>query len=173
MSKNIEIKARFDDLEEGRRKAQAIGARFFGKDHQVDAYFNVERGRLKLRASSLSGNFLIPYFRPDKYTAREADYLLLPVKDSASARDLLSRMFGIWLVVEKEREIYFWKNVRIHLDRVKGLGNFLEFEAVVDDEHTIETCQEQVQWLLKHFEIDRSNLIGESYSDLLQKQAEK
>ncbi|MHB2150140.1 class IV adenylate cyclase [Calditrichota bacterium LG25] len=173
MSQNIEIKAHFADLEKGRLKAEALGARFAGNDHQIDTYFKVERGRLKLRQSALSGNFLIPYLRPDDHSAKKSDYLLLPVENAQSARNLLAQMFGIRLIVEKERTIYLWENVRIHLDCVKGLGNFLEFEAVVDDEHSIETCQEQVQWLFKHFEIDRADLIGESYSDLLQKQAEK
>ena len=33
-------------------------------------------------------------------------------------------------VVDKRREIYFAGNVKIHLDRVRGLGRFVEVEAI-------------------------------------------
>ena len=32
--------------------------------------------------------------------------------------------------VEKERTLYLWENVRIHLDRVAGLHQLLEIEAL-------------------------------------------
>ena len=46
----------------------------------------------------------------------------------------LRAAMGIVNVVRKRREIYLWQNVRIHLDDVEGLGQFLEFEAVLSPE---------------------------------------
>ncbi len=167
MSKNVEIKARFNELDRGHLKARSLGAQFVGKDQQIDTYFNVPRGRLKLRQSSLSGNFLIPYLRPDALGAKNSQYVLLPVEDVAATKTLLGQMFGLRLIVEKERHIYLWENVRIHLDEVKNLGRFLEFEAVVDAAHSAETCKEQVAFLLKHFDIPETNLIAQSYADMM------
>jgi len=167
MSQNIEIKAVYPDLKKGQHKARALAAQFIGTDHQIDTYFNVPRGRLKLRESALSGNQLIPYLRPDEQTAKKSQYVLLPVQDPSAVKELLTRMFGIRLIVEKERHIYLWQNVRIHLDQVKNLGTFLEFEAVIDEEHAAEICREQVRFLLTHFEIPETNLLARSYADLL------
>ncbi len=167
MSQNIEIKAHYPDLNLGQQKAETLQARLQGTDHQVDTYFQVPNGRLKLRESSMSGSMLIPYLRNNQTSAKDSDYVLLPVNDVASTKAILKEMFGIRLIVEKERQIYLWQNVRIHLDKVKQLGNFLEFEAVVDAQHPADVCREQVAFLLQHFEIPETNLIAESYADLL------
>ncbi len=171
MSQNIEIKAYYPDLNAGQQKAKTLQANLLGTDHQVDTYFNVPEGRLKLRESSLSGNMLIPYLRGDQTAAKDSDYILLPVSDVKTTKRLLEKMLGTRLVVEKVRTIFLWQDVRIHLDRVKQLGNFLEFEAMVDEQHPAEVCREQVAFLLKHFEISETNLIAESYADLLERQS--
>ena len=46
---NVEIKARCSDLDRVRDRLIALGARVVGTDHQIDTYFQVPRGRLKLR----------------------------------------------------------------------------------------------------------------------------
>ncbi len=168
MSQNIEIKASYNDLEKGRHKARALSAELMGTDHQLDTYFNVPQGRLKLRESSLAGCYLIPYLRPDEEGTKKSHYVLLPVEDATTTKELLRRMFGVRLIVEKERHIYLWQNVRIHLDRVAGLGNFLEFEAMVDQSHDQTLCRQQIQFLLKHFNIPETHLIAESYVDLIE-----
>ena len=35
------------------------------------------------------------------------------------------------MVVEKKRRLFLYKNSRIHLDEVRGLGTFIEFEVLV------------------------------------------
>jgi len=46
---NIEIKARCDDLAAVRSVLVHHDADFVGEDHQIDTYFDVGKGRLKLR----------------------------------------------------------------------------------------------------------------------------
>jgi adenylate cyclase class 2 len=70
-------------------------------------------------------------------------------------------------VVEKQREIYLHHNVRIHLDRVAGLGDFLEFEAVMGPDDTPSGAQAMLDRLTRHFQIAESDLVSASYSDLL------
>ncbi|NOX87926.1 MAG: class IV adenylate cyclase [Calditrichaeota bacterium] len=171
MSTNIEIKARFNDLTAARRKVEQLRARFVGTDHQIDTFFKTPNGRLKLRESSLNGNFLIPYLRSDKQKAKQSAYVLLPVEDVKATKTLLSQMFGIRLIVEKTRELFLFDNVRIHLDRVKNLGNFLEFEAVVDARHSSEQCRRSIDYLTDYFEISERDLVAGAYADLLMAKA--
>ena len=98
----------------------------------MDTYFRTRAGRLKLRESSLSGGELIPYLRPDAGGARRSDYRVIPVDDPPGVKALLTELLGVHRVVVKQREIFLAGNVRIHLDRVEGLGTFLELEAVFD-----------------------------------------
>jgi adenylate cyclase, class 2 len=58
----VEIKARCSDPEKIRTILRARGARFAGLDHQVDTYFRVSAGRLKLREGKIE-NALIFYCR--------------------------------------------------------------------------------------------------------------
>ena len=148
MQFNIELKARGDDLDLFEKRAIALPAQLDGRDQQTDTFYMVPRGRLKLRESILYGNFLIPYLRPDQEGPKKSDYSLLNVDSPVQTKRILAQMFGIELVVKKQRTIYLYQNVRIHIDRVEGLWNFIDFEAVLDDEHLIETNQEK----LKHWQ---------------------
>jgi predicted adenylyl cyclase CyaB len=69
-------------------------------------------------------------------------------------------------VVDKRREIYFVKNVKIHLDRVRRLGKFLEVEAIsrTGDANRIQSQARQFQ---KLFGITTEDMVAESYSDLI------
>ncbi|RLD10633.1 adenylate cyclase [candidate division KSB1 bacterium] len=170
MSKNIEIKARYPDLQKAEQLAQQLGAAFLGTDRQVDTFFHVPKGRLKLRESSLNGTMLIPYLRPDRAQAKDSRYVLLPVQDASATKALLDEMFGRWLVVEKTRRIYLYRNVRIHLDQVKGLGNFMEFEAVVDEANDDAVSRQRLEMLKIHFGLRAQDLVPNAYADLLTKE---
>jgi len=165
---NLEIKARCADLAEARRRAAAIATEHLGVDHQVDTYFNTSQGRLKLRESSLSGGQLVPYLRPDQEGPKRSDYRVIPVEEPAGLKRLLSEILGIHRIVDKQREIFLFENVRIHLDRVKGLGTFLELEAVFDGSPVAEAEQQRkVDWLMKELQIAPGELLATSYEALV------
>jgi adenylate cyclase class 2 len=127
---NVEIKARCADPARVRRALAARKAEFRGTDHQVDTYFNVPRGRLKLREGTIE-NCLVFYEREDRKGLRTCKVRLVPT-DAASApalKALLGAALGVRSIVDKRREIYFIGNVKFHIDRVKGLGTFVEIEA--------------------------------------------
>ena len=167
MGTNIEIKAQCDDLEIFRSRLLQLPVILEGEDFQVDTFFNVPNGRLKLRESTLYGNILIPYTRPDKKGPRQSDYELVPVSDPQKLKKVLGNILGIKGQVRKKRQIYFYENVRIHLDVVEKLGNFIEFEAVVDDEKTINENHNKVNWLVDYFNITNKQLVKVAYLDLL------
>jgi len=166
---NIELKAQYRDLEKARRIAMSLGARLLWKDHQEDTYFVTQQGKLKLRESGLNGSELLPYIKADQSGTKRSDYAKIPVADAALVKSLLTELLGKKLSVKKTREVFLIENVRVHLDEVVGLGNFLEFEAVYEDD-TPEAAQREIgklQELKKTFEISEADLLDGSYPDLL------
>ena len=100
--------------------------------NQTDWYFCVPRGRLKLRQiGGARGGEVIAYLRPDRASARTSEFQRLVTSDAAGTRRLLGRMLGPRARVRKRREVWLYRNARIHLDRVDRLGQFVEIEVVV------------------------------------------
>lgn len=165
---NIEIKARSADPERVRTVLRERKARFAGLDHQVDTYFRVAEGRLKLREGNIE-NALIYYRRPNQSGPKTSDVLLYA--SSPGLKDVLVAALGVLVKVEKRREIYYLANVKIHIDQVEGLGGFLEIEAAGDEDADRGALQEQCKDLMEAFGIRGVELVSESYSDLLLKVA--
>lgn len=165
---NIEIKARCGDLDAARRISRELATRYVGVDRQIDTYFVTRSGRLKLRESSLSGGQLIPYLRPDQAGPKRSDYQVIPVPLPAQLKALLSELLGVHRVVEKQREIFLVDNVRIHLDRVHGLGDFLELEAVFDASAAAEAEERaKVDRLMQALGVAAGDLLETSYEGLV------
>lgn len=168
MPVNLELKARCADLAAARERAKAVATAWLGVDEQVDTYFRTSQGRLKLRESSLSGGQLVPYIRADAAAARRSDYVVIPVPEPARTRELLVSLLGVHRVVRKTREIALFENVRIHLDRVQGLGEFVELEAVWDGSPAGEAEQaRKVAFLREALGIADADLVAGSYESLL------
>lgn len=164
---NIEIKARYAELDHARKIAREINAEPQGVYEQVDTYFFVKRGRLKLREISSQQTQLIFYYRPDEVGPKTSDYHIYPVERSEHLKRMLQSALGVWQVVEKQREVYWYDEVRIHLDQVTNLGSFVEFEGVLADSAKQTSVTGKVEFLISRFEIEKSDLIAASYSDLL------
>ena len=169
---NIEIKARSKDHGPVRQILESKQAEFKGLDHQIDTYFNVNSGRLKLREGNIE-NFLIHYDRENKPGPKQSSIILYKSDPQSSLKELLTKALGVLTVVDKQREIYFIDNVKFHLDTVKNLGTFVEIEAIdKTGEIGREKLLEQCQAYLDLFGIEAPDLISVSYSDLLLEQKE-
>lgn len=169
---NIEIKALCADLPAARQRAEALATSWVGVERQVDTYFRTRRGRLKLRESSRAGGQLIPYLRPDRRGPKRSDYQVVPVPEPAETRRLLGELLGVHKVVRKEREIALVGDVRIHLDRVEGLGTFLELEAVFDASPEAEAeARKTVDRLMEQLGIGAEDLIDTSYEAMVEEKA--
>src|SRR5206468_6685546 len=123
--RNVELKATDPDPERSLKVVQGLGADDRGVLHQRDTYFRVPSGRLKLREEEPGGASLVQYDRVDDASARESRYRVVPVDDASGLCAALESSLGVLAVVEKERHLLLWQNVRIHLDRVRDLGDFL------------------------------------------------
>jgi adenylate cyclase class 2 len=169
---NVEIKALCNDHGRIRRILLKKQANFIGKDQQVDTYFLARCGRLKLREGTIEQN-LIWYQRPDQAGPRTSRCILHRTERDTPLKDMLERAMGVLVVVDKEREIYFMDNVKIHLDRVKGLGTFLEIEAQSEaGELAEEILHRQCRQLMDELGVRTGDLVSDSYSDLLMRKNE-
>ncbi|HEX3657478.1 MAG TPA: class IV adenylate cyclase [Pirellulales bacterium] len=167
-AQNIELKARLGSLAAARQVAAQVATEHLGVQRQVDTYFVSRHGRLKLREIDGGQAQLVWYERPDQPSAKLSNYVLVPVDSPALLKAALAGACGMRVVVDKRREIFLADNVRIHLDQVVGLGDFLEFEAVLGPGITPLDGQRQVDALAQRFGITGEMLIHASYADLLE-----
>jgi predicted adenylyl cyclase CyaB len=163
----VELKARYEDL--GKARALLSGAEHVATVKQVDTYFALGERRLKLRsvAGSKEGQ-LVYYERPDVGGVKESVVLLSTVPDAAAVREILTRVFPVKAEVRKTREIYRFQGVQVHLDAVKGLGKFLEFEKVLAAESERDEGHKHLEALQRYFQIPDEDLMASSYSDFLE-----
>lgn len=164
---NIEMKARVLDVNKIRYILAQKNAKFQGTDHQVDTYFKSPTGRLKFREGNIENN-LIYYEREDKPGIKESNVILSKTTQDKAIKQILEKVLGVLVVVDKTREIYWIDNVKFHIDNVVGLGSFVEIEAIDKDLNIgKEKLNEQCSFYLNLFEIPQEDMISCSYSDLL------
>lgn len=164
---NVEIKARCAHPEDIKELLDKQQADFKGVDRQVDTYFKVSKGRLKLREGNIE-NSLIHYYRPDQAGPKQSDVTLFKNRPNSDLKDILLAALEEMVVVRKSRSIYFIDNVKFHVDEVDELGSFVEIEAIDSDGKIgIDTLHQQCQTYLNLFHIKEADLIEVSYSDML------
>ena len=169
----VEIKARCTQAQHVRDYLRSHDADVRGIDHQTDTYFRVPRGRLKLREGRIE-NALIYYERADQESAKQSNVLLTETQPDSALKAQLTQALGVLVVVKKQREIAFIDNVKFHIDRVEGLGHFVEIEAI-DRAGALNTEQllAQCQSFQAELGIQPHDLVAGSYSDLLLAQAKR
>ena len=166
---NIEIKLICGDFDRVRKILQDSGADFRGVDDQEDTYFEVPKGRLKIREATLPfEDGLIHYQRRNVSGPKYAEITVFQTTDTEGLKQILSNSLNTLVVVRKRRELFTLDNVKFHLDIVEGLGTYLEIEA--QDTHGLlgkEALRRQCRYYMTLLEVDEKDLIAESYSDLL------
>ncbi|MGH7179088.1 MAG: class IV adenylate cyclase [Tepidisphaeraceae bacterium] len=164
---NLELKARCSNPSAVREALGALGASPSGAFSQIDTYFRVPRGRLKLRECDSAPAVLIYYERADDSRIRPSVYWLTQIPEPDALLGTLATALGTIAVVRKRRELWMWHNVRIHIDKVEDLGDFLEFEAVLSVDEPAEVSRPRVERLIATLGVTEDQRINRSYSDLL------
>lgn len=135
MPENLEIKAYLPDIQAVPQACQRIGAELTRSFNQRDTYFQVARGRLKLRESEGHLPALIAYNRLNSPTLRSSDFEILSLPSQAEGdrlKAMLSETVGQRGAVIKFRRVYEKEAALINIDTVEGLGNFVEIEVDVE-----------------------------------------
>ena len=164
---SIEIKARCADPARIRKILKSRRADFKGLDHQIDTYFKVPAGRLKIREGNIE-NALIYYKRTNQKGSKRCDAVLHECTDTHPIKKIFEKTCSILAIVDKRREIYFIGNVKFHIDCVKGLGSFIEIEAQ-DRAGRLGSAKikKQCATYQKLLGIKPQDLLADSYSDQL------
>ncbi len=166
--KMLELKARVDDQEIFRRKLTSLKAQYMGMFRQDDVYFEVPKGRLKLREIKGKQTELIYYEREDVANPKLDAVCILKIQEPASLKTLIKRLLKTRATVKKTREIYQYQGTLIHLDVVENLGTFIEFERKTSsDAQTISRNRQVLKNLIEKLEIKSKNLEKLSYGDLV------
>lgn len=181
MIHNIDTKAKIKNLQEKEQLVKEIGE-FQYEETQVDTYFKVKKGKLKIRESPHEAS-LILYDRPTK-KIRETNILIfgatfnpasaksLTTGEITNLKNILMKVLDVKVIITKKRKIYFTKSLsipgelRIHIDNVNDLGKFIEFEIQTTEK---KEGKKLIRNLLERCKISEDALIEDSYSDLLKK----
>jgi len=134
---------------------------------QKDVFFATRQGRLKLRTFADGSGELIRYDRVDRTGPTESSYDLAGVADCATLETVLARALGVRGVVRKQRRLFMVGRTRIHLDRVEGLGEFVELEVVLEPSEPRERGVEITTELMRMLGIEPEDLVDGAYVDLL------
>jgi adenylate cyclase class IV len=145
------------------------GAEDHGVLLQRDTYFHAVQGRLKLREARGAVAELISYRRADRDGPKVSNYRVVPVMDPVATADALADALGVRVVVEKARRLIVWRDVRIHLDSVAGLGEFVELEAVSDAPGGLVAEEAKIAELRAALAITDDLLVARGYADLLER----
>jgi predicted adenylyl cyclase CyaB len=169
MARNVEIKARIASVEAMVGKVADLADGEPREIRQDDTFFHCPYGRLKLRVFSDGEGQLIFYQRSDGKGPKESAYEIYPTTDPDKLRQVLSMAYGEAGRVRKHRTQYWVGRTRIHLDRVEGLGHFLELEVVLGEGEAAEAGVAVAHELLDKLGISPDQLIADPYVDLLVK----
>jgi adenylate cyclase class 2 len=136
----IELKARVPSLEPVRAALLEKNARFLGRKHEHDIYYNAPHRNFgetdeALRVRYSDGKAVVTYkgAKLKNLHLKAREELNTAVESGEVAEQILSRLgFVKTASVNKWRETYQLGNVTISLDEVEDLGTFVEIEVIAD-----------------------------------------
>ena len=168
MARNIEIKARAQHFEQLRERAAALSHDAPLIFRQQDFFYDVPRGRLKLRQfDDGTPAELIFYQRDDRDGPKASYYTRSPVTNPEAMHSLLATALTTRGIVTKERHVYIVGRTRIHLDRVDGLGDFVELEVVLAQDDDEEGGETEAHEVFAKLGVPESDLVAVAYVDML------
>jgi predicted adenylyl cyclase CyaB len=167
MARNVEIKARVRDWQAVAKKAAALAKRGEEVFRQLDTFFPTPTGRLKLRQFYDGTGELIFYRRPDQAGPKTSEFQRVTVRQPEAVEAILAAALEVKGVVRKERHLLKVGRTRIHLDRVEGLGDFLELEVELAEGEPPEAGEAEARRLMDALGVSPEDLVEGAYLDLL------
>ena len=167
MARNVEIKARIENVALLAPKVAELATEGPLELAQDDTFFNCVTGRLKLRAFSNDAGELIFYRRVNQIGPKESFYIKSPTTSPETLRESLSLAYGQIGRIRKYRTLFLVGRTRVHLDRVEGLGHFLELEVVMVDDEPAEQGIREAGELMDKLGVRPDQLIEGAYIDLM------
>ena len=169
MPRNIEIKAYVENFNSMLEKVTKLAGQEPKVINQDDNFFNCSTGRLKLRKFSDNKGELIFYQRPSSDGPKECFYVISPTQSPDTLAESLILAYGVIGRVTKKRLLFITGRTRIHLDKVEGLGDFIELEVVLNQQECSENGIKEANDLMRILGIESSSLIQDAYVDMIDK----
>lgn len=169
MPANIEIKARVQDFVGLKALAEMLSDTPVQVIPQEDTFFNIPKGRLKLRELAPDHAQLVWYTRADDSGPKRSDYQIYETGDPAQLKSTLTLALGVRGVVKKVRYLFLAGQTRIHLDDVEGLGHFMELEVVMRPGQSDMEGQVVAEELMNKLGITPGDLLNGAYMDMIEK----
>lgn len=163
----IEIKIKLESSQHAKEIFKKLNAEFQRTEDQVDTYFAVENGRLKLREVKGKGSQLIQYFRDAEYTPKRCNYAVVRVNDADKFGQMLEHIHGVYAVVTKKREYWQWNEIQIHMDAVQDLGIYVEFEATTGNFKKHIDAEDKFIFLMSQLNVRSDQVLHIDYAQLM------
>lgn len=170
-ARNIEIKAHLRDADNIKSKVISITGlgdiSIIGKILQHDRFYRANFGRLKLRYFEEDGTGeLIAYDRSNISGPKLSTYTKVHTEIPHTLNDALTKSLGLIGEIKNERFVYIVGQTRVHIDKVEGLGNFIELEVVLNPNQTPEDGKVIADKFMELLNIEKKDLIEGAYFDL-------
>lgn len=166
----VELKARIKNINEIRKRVRKI-AKFIKKVKKIDDYYSLEKGFSKksLRIRKQQGFYIVTFkkrvsYKSGIHTKKEIEFNL---EDIAGFLAVLKEFgFRKWLTKYKITELYNKeKNLNIELNYVKGLGWFVEIEALTSGK--VQEARERILKIFNQLRIKKEDIEESGYTRLL------
>lgn len=164
--KNLEIKVQLDQRTLSNLLEQ-LSPYYSETVIQTDTYFATNEGRLKLREEKDRTSYLIRYQRPNVEEAKESHCFFYPIGNASLFLSVLGDCLREEIKVKKQRAVYMLKpHIRVHLDQVENLGDFLEIEILLSREIPLAAAEIEMQELQERLQIGHLPKINCGYREL-------
>lgn len=158
----LEVKIRVPSIEEFEAKLDF--AKFSGEEYQVDTYFKMPPKKLLRVRVTDTGKAILGFKGIGDAANTEFDEVECIVEDGEIAMEILSKLgYEEWVTIEKERKTYRHGDITFELNRVKNLGDFVDFEIMTDDTGERARIMDQI----KRLGYSEKDIEPRLYSDLL------
>ncbi len=167
MPRNVEIKAKDDDIDAVVKAAETLSGQGAQLIEQLDVLFHGDRGRIKLRILKPSLGILIFDQRDDIAGPKTSTYNVVETDKPDELRSLLGNAYGEAAIVPKRRRLFIVGRMRTHIDTVERIGDYHELEVRLEDDEKPQTGEDQARRLMNQLGTDPSALAKGADADLL------
>lgn len=165
MPRNVEIKSAVRNKKALLARARSLwGAP--KRLEQKDLFFPCPNGRLKLRLQKPGPSYLIAYYRPDARGPKTSHYTIAVAPQPEALADCLRAALGTGRTVVKTRLLFMAGRTRVHVDSVRGLGDFLELEVVLRRGEVAAAGRAEALRLMERLGVRPEDLLEGAYADL-------
>ncbi len=165
VKQSVDFKCELRDPELARLALKHLGGAWAENRAHRDTYFRVATGHVKRTEAEGDPIEYVVYERREQARPTLSRFTIL--NEDEKRERYGERELPVWMVLEKEREIWLYEGVRVHIDQVKGLGWFLEIDALVSRQRNVLRCYAVIERVRDALKPALGGAVAGSYADML------